>query len=134
MWHTSVGRVVYDPYRASMKAKTQWWCVLDVDKEITRYYREAVKREYHLHSMVAPAWDAHVSIIRGERPEKELMHLWKKYDGMRVEFHYKHDPRITRRGDIWTIDVVAPFLSSIRDELHRPSNWGLHMSIGKERY
>ena len=33
-----------------------------------------------------PSWDAHISIIRGEKPPKGLEHLWKKYDGQKVEF------------------------------------------------
>jgi len=134
MWHTSTGKIVYDPYRAGMKRRTDWWCILEVDKEITRYYRWWLEKELHLHSMVAPAWDAHVSIIRGEKPQPHLMHLWKKYHGKRVEFKYQHNPQRSKRDDYWTIEVEAPSLLGIRDELNRPSNWSLHLSIGKENY
>jgi hypothetical protein len=33
------GLIVYDPNRGTMKTRITNWCVLQVDKEITRYYR-----------------------------------------------------------------------------------------------
>jgi hypothetical protein len=134
MWHKSTGKIVYDPFRAGMKRKTEWWCILQVNKEITRYYRWWITRELHIHSLVQPAWDAHVSIIRGEKPDDSLMHLWKKYQNMVVEFEYKHDPYKAKRDDYWAVEVNCPILLDIRKELQRPTNWGLHLSIGKEKY
>ena len=97
-WLTSVGKIKYDPYRGSMKNKTEWWAVLEVDREITRYYRNWINKEvfnpmeinhdnqpkemkekYPVTILHPPSWDAHVSIIRGEKPRNDLMHLWKKY-------------------------------------------------------
>ena len=134
MWHKSTGRIVYDPFRGSMKRRTEWWAVVEVDKEITRYYRWWIQRRYHIHSLVAPAWDAHISIIRGEKPEDDLMHLWKKYHGKIVEFEYMHDPRRSKRDDYWTLEVRCPFIMNIRKELRRPTHWPPHLSVGKENY
>jgi len=141
MWHTGTGKIVYDPFRGKMKKRTAWWCVLEVDKEITRYYRWWIEKELHIHSLVQPAWDAHISIIRGEEPADNLKHLWKKYHGQKVEFKYGHVPeRIEEKPNrkstdiVWAIKVRSPFLLSIRDELGRPSDWGLHLTVGKENY
>ena len=141
MWHTGIGTIVYDPFRGKMKTRTKWWCVLELDKEITRYYRWWIEKELHIHSLVQPAWDAHISIIRGEEPADNLKHLWKKYDGKVVEFKYEHNPetvgpKVNRNSTdtVWTLRIRDPFLLSIRSELGRPSNWNLHLTVAKENY
>ena len=140
MWHTSYGIIVYDPKRGKMKSKTDWWAVLNVDREITRYYRWWVKKELWI-NLHQPSWDAHVSIIRGEKPTPELMHLWRKYEGRKVEFSYKHAVRKSgdttgndRPGWYWFVDVRCEFLLDIRRELQRPCNWNLHLTIGRTYY
>ena len=144
-WFESTARIVYDPPRGAMKRRTEWWCIAVVDKEITRYYREWIKRErFNLHDIVQsegrnnierfipPAWDAHISVIRGEKPRPDLMHLWKKYHGEVVTFKYEHNPRRSKRDDYWTVTVDCPELMHIREELERPTQWKLHLSVGKE--
>ena len=136
----SSGKVVYDPNRSTMKKRTKWWCVLNVDREITRYYRWWVKRKYHI-DLCQPSWDAHVSIIRGEKPEPELMHLWKKYDGQVLNFEYSPvvyqgsgETRFQDARYFWFVDVVCPEIIDIRKELNRPVDFGLHLTIGRTYY
>lgn len=138
MWHKGTGKIVYDPYRGNLKKKPKWWCVVEVDKEITRYYRWWIERMLHVKGLCQPSWDAHISVIRGEKPTPELMHLWKKYDGQIVEFEYKHMPRQSgdttgwdRPDHYWFVDVHAPHLLDIRKELERPCNWNLHLTVGR---
>jgi hypothetical protein len=114
---------------------------MEVDKEITRYFRWFIKRRYHLHSLIAPSWDAHVSVVRGEKPEDDLKHLWKKHDGKVVEFKYSVEvERILEKDNrntndiVWAVRIDAPALMDVRKELHRPTNWGLHLTVGKENY
>lgn len=128
MWHKAKGTIVYDPYRAKMKRKTAWWAVVETDDEITRYFRWWVKKEFWI-DLNKPAWGAHVSIIRGEKPEPDLMHLWKKYDRTEVEFEYEHS--VYQNKHFWLVDVKCPFLINIRKELNRPCNWNLHLTIGR---
>lgn len=156
-WHTSTGIIRYDPYRGNMSKKIDWWAVLEVDKEITRYYRYWINKmvfnplelnhdginskaaaKYPYTKLQQPAWDAHVSIIRGEKPRKDLTHLWKKYDGMKLEFQYRHNPRYSgdttgdgRPDNFWFVEVNCPTLMAIRTELKRPTNWSLHLTVGK---
>ena len=45
MWLTGTGIIRYDPPRPGLKTRIKWWCVVDIDREITRYYRWWVKKE-----------------------------------------------------------------------------------------
>ena len=136
-WITGTGIIKYDPWRGAMKRKTNWWAVVEIDKELSRYYRWWVKKELHV-DLYQPSWDCHCSIIRGERPPENLRHLWKKYDGHRIEFRYKHHVRQsgdTTGGDrpdhYWFVEVDCPLLKQIRDEFGFPSNWKQHITIGR---
>ena len=131
------GIIRYDPPRGQMKAKTNWWAVVNVDREITRYYRWWVMNQYWI-KLYQPSWDAHVSIVRGEKPEDHLMHLWKKYDGQKVELEYNHNVRQSgdttgwdRPDSYWFVEVKCPFLKTIRKELNRPTGWKFHLTIGR---
>jgi len=134
---TSTGIIKYDPHRFGMKKKTQWWAVVEVDKEITRYFRWWVMKNYWI-DLCQPSWDAHISIIRGERPPEDKMDLWKKYNGQKIEFEYSLNVR--RSGDTtgwdrpdsyWFVEVKCPLLTQIRDEFGFPSNWNQHITIGR---
>lgn len=138
-YHTGTGIIKYDPKRGQMKSKTDWWCVLNCDDGITDYYRWLTEKQFGI-KLCQPSWGAHVSIIRGEKPKEHLSHLWKKYDGKKVEFEYgvfqryNGDTRIVTShapGNFWFLDVHAPFLSNIRKELELPHDWKLHLTLGR---
>lgn len=134
---TSTGKIIYNPHRGRMKTRTDWWCVVDIDKEITRYYRWWIKNRYWI-DLCQPSWNAHISVIRGEKPKPHLMHLWKKYDGQVVEFQYSHNVRqsgdttgFDRPDHYWFVEIECPQLVEIRKELELPFNWKLHITIGR---
>lgn len=138
--YESTGIIKYDPPRPGMKKRTKWWAIVEVDREITRYFRWMVKRNLHV-DLCQPSWDAHISIIRGEKPPKDKMHLWKKYHGKKVKFKYHVNVR--RSGDttgwdrpdhFWFVEVECPLLKQIRDEFGFPSNWKQHLTIGRTWY
>ncbi len=141
MWLTGTGVIRYDPPRPGLKTRTKWWCVVDIDREITRYYRWWVKKELHI-DLCQPSWDAHISIIRGEHPNDET--LWKKYHGETVEFTYRHCPRQTSEKNyitaftspdcFWFVDVKSPKMKAIRDEFGFPSDWNFHLTFGRVWY
>lgn len=128
--HKGYCYIKYDPYRAQMKRRTSYWCIATVDKEISRYYRYWIKSTYGL-EIHEPAWDCHISILRGEKPSNELMHLWKKYDGMKIEFTYDHIVYPNNKGKFFAIKCHSNDLLHIRKELQLPINYGLHITIGK---
>lgn len=129
-WHTGYGKIKYDPFRHGMKAKTTWWANLEVDKEITRYYRWWIKNKYWV-DLCKPSWDAHASIIRGEEPMQSLQHLWKKYNGQKVQFLYQHN--VQNSGDFWYVEVKCPLMTQIRDEFELQSHWNFHITIGRSK-
>ena len=137
-WLTSTGRIVYDPYRGNLKKKKNWWCVVEVDKEITRLYRWWVQKELMVNGMCEPSWNAHISVIRGEKPTADLMSLWKKYHGDEVTFRYKQNPQRTRDatsgGHYWVVEIDCPKLIEIRREFGYPCDWKLHLTIGRTWY
>jgi len=153
-YHTAIGTIKYDPPRHGMRKQTRasgrsnkdYWCILQVDTEITRYYRWMIQRRLWGWTAVQPdwlcqpSWDAHVSIVRGEQPRRKE-ELWRKYNGVKVEFKYAHYPRKTtmedranryaKDGDFWFIDVECPLIDLIRDELGLRVHHRYHLTVGR---
>jgi len=135
------GKIVYDPFRADMKNRTQGWCIVEVDREITRYYRYWIDKQLNPlglpgQGLKQPSWDAHISVVRGERIHPSVQHLWKKYHGQRVNFSYDNSyirvaPDKNLGGYYYWVDVECQFLSDIRTELQLPVGWKLHITIGR---
>lgn len=130
MWHESTGVIKYDPPRPGMKRRTKWWAIVKVDREITRYYRWWVWNRYMI-ELKQPSWNAHISIIRGETPPESKLHLWKKYNGKKIQFKYSHFVKQAKKQQFWIVEVHCPFLKEIRDEFGFPSNWKQHLTVGK---
>lgn len=135
----ATGKIIYDPYRGGMKSKTQWWVVVPVDREITRYYRWWLTRELHLKRLFAPAWDAHVSIVRGEEPHDSLKGLWRQRHGQKIIFEYS--PIVRQAGDTtgqtaekghhWFVDVWSQDMLDIREELGLRTHYKFHLTVGR---
>lgn len=131
----STGIIRYDPDRGDMKRRTDWWCVVETCPGIPLYYTWLLTRSVPGLRVARGAWGSHISVIRGERPPRDKMHLWKKYDGQRVEFTYDILP-VRRpiklgqaRGDVFFIHVHCQKLIDIRNEFGFPSDWRLHLTI-----
>lgn len=134
--HSSQGQIIYEPFRGEMKT-SPWWCIVDCDREITRYYRWWLQREKHIH-LQQPSWDAHISIVRGESTVKQSA-AWKKYHKQKVLFEYEHGairsaPDKDQPGTFYWIDVECPMLSEIRRELGLPVGFRFHLTIGRTYY
>lgn len=131
----ATGIIMYDPWRGDMKHRTNWWCIVNTDNELTRYYRWWLQREKHIH-LQPPSWGAHVSVIRGEKPSHDKMHLWKKYHGQPVEFlidvsNYHVGDDNQNGGQYYWLTVECPFLNQMRAEFGFPRGWRLHLTIGR---
>lgn len=146
----STGTIVYDPPRPGMKRRASGWCVALVDREITRYYRWWVdkrilnplgidghgsEKKYPVPKLCQPSWNAHISIIRGEKwrltPE-QLEKFWGRYQGQKFDFWYS--PEVyspSKKPDFWMVSVKSPDMIQIRHELGLPCNWSLHLTIGR---
>ena len=136
MRYKGSGILIYDPNRQRMKHKTDWWCVVEVDREITRYLRWWVKKELWI-DLNPPAWDAHISVIRGERPRQQHMHLWRKYHRQKIEFEYDQNPKRAvdpNGGYFWFVETYSTALYDIRTELEFPAHWKFHLTFGRTYY
>lgn len=138
---SSVGKIIYDPKRDSMKKNTNWWCVINVDREITRYYRWFIQKKFWGDSAITPnwlcqpSWDAHISVVRGEQPTPEYMPKWKEHHAQKVQFEYFNDIRsiVRNDGDVyWIVSVQAPIIEKIRNDLGLYSEgYTYHLTIGR---
>lgn len=125
-----------------------YWAVATVEFDLARYYRWFVDRELlnltdvEGMGLIAPSHIPHISITRGindliEVPKEERRALWGKYEGEEIEFTYEPDLRFTgdttgdRPAVHWFLVVNAPKLKQIREEFDIPTNWNLHLTIGK---
>lgn len=134
------GILIYDPPRPGMKSKTDWWIVVNTDNEICRYYRWWVWKRYMI-ELNQPSWGAHISVLRGGKPQDDKLHLWKKHHGKIVTFQYSPYIRQTDRNIdgfnyFWFIDVWSEQLNNIREELGFPILFDnkpitYHITIGR---
>ena len=145
MWHSGQGTLIYDPKRPGLKQRTENWCIVSVDRELTRYFRWWVDKmllnplAFDGKGLCQPSWDAHISVIRGEKYRPEFKHLWKKYHNEKIDFLYSVNVRKsgdTTKGDrpdnYWFIEVDCPRLTEIRKEAGLPHDWRyFHITIGR---
>ena len=131
------GYLEYDPDRKDMKSRTQYWCVLQLPNDLVRYYQYFLRTEKHL-QLEMPAWGAHVSIIRGEKPDDEHIHLWKKYHKKKFKFRFypeiKEVKDRKKSGSFYVINFVCPELVAVRAELGLPVYPDFHITIGRTYY
>ena len=137
-WQEAGGKIIYDPFRGGMKRDIHGWCIVDTDKEITRYYRWWLQRERHI-ILNQPSWDAHVSVVRGELSASRHA-MWKKHQGRHIQFKYQHgDVQVSKDkdqpGSFYWIRVDCPEVDQIREELGLIASWRYHhLTIGRTHY
>lgn len=128
---TTTGKIIYDPPRPGMKRRTEWWAIISVDREITRYFREMVRKRFFI-DLCEPSWNAHVSAIRGERIHQSKQHLWKRMHGQKVTVHYsinvKQPPG---KPHFWYVEAYAPEIDQMRGELGLRTDFSYHLTIGR---
>lgn len=78
------GVIQYDPPRGNKI--DPHWCVLDMDKGITEYYRHQFKKKFGI-TLFKPAFDAHVSVLKGLHTPK-MNTDWGFLNGKEVEVWY----------------------------------------------
>lgn len=133
----SIGKLRYSPQlNGSLNRRdggsTKWWLVIDCDPEIGRYYRSLYEMwTYKTSELRRPAWEAHISVIRDEKPSNEAD--WLKYDGQDIEFTYM--PDLEFNGIYVWMPVLCPNALDIREELGLPRNpyYDLHLTIGNRK-
>lgn len=127
----TTGRIVYDPPRPGMKRRNEGWVIASVDRDITAYYRWWVKAKYFI-DLCEPSWNAHVSIVRGERVKPEYEHLWRRLHGKQIEIQYGHAVKqVESKPHFWYVSAHAPEIDEIRGELGLKTDFAYHLTIGR---
>jgi len=141
MFH-SQGKMVYEPYRPSLKhLKKVWWGVVEVDREITRYFRWFLIKQYNAlelkNIILSPAFDAHFTVFCGH---KDVIHnmdgvirYWNTYHNQLVDFYYDEKIReVNRKGNVYfVVDIKCQQLLDLRKQMGLKTNWGFHLTVGK---
>lgn len=127
---STTGVIHYDPN--SRKHNEKHWCIIDIEKELTRYYREQFKKQFGI-ILYAPAFDAHVSVLRGAVEYKPKMdESWKYLDKKTVEVAYDSNIYWNER-HVWLNTYCADYFD-IR-EFYGVTDWNnkdfSHLTIGK---
>lgn len=111
---------------------TEWWLVLDCDRDIGRYlralYREAVHRTCELSE---PLWGTHISVVRGEKPPD--LRRWKSLDGVGLDVEYGVE--VAFFGDYAVVPARCEAALDYREVLglSREPDYPLHMTIGNRK-
>ena len=96
------GRIVYDPTRG--KKTDPHWCIIELDKEITRYYRYLFKKRFG-YDLYSPSFDAHVSLLKGFETPK-MSTEWKRLDGKIVEILVANESAVEFGQPLFLIEGV----------------------------
>lgn len=86
---------------------------------------------YQTSTLQNPAWSAHISVIRDEKPRNEKD--WMKYEGKKIEF--KYSPELEFNGIYVWLPVFCNEALDIREELGLRRNpfFDLHLTIGNRK-
>jgi hypothetical protein len=127
----SIGILRYSPQLVGTVTENNWWLVIDCDPEIGRYFRHLYYlANYRCRQLLRPAWEEHISVVRNEEPPNK--HLWKKYNGNTIIFHY--EPVVKYDGLYCWINVNCPQALEIRQELGlRGPIIPLHLTVGNSK-
>ena len=106
MFYNSIGILKYsdNPYKL----------IVEVDEEISRYYRYLVPKFINLKKQAFPA---HISVVRKEIPLNT--EFWKKYNNIEINFIYENI--IYNDNTYYWLNAFSPKLEKIRLELGLPN-------------
>lgn len=124
------GVIHYDPQRG--KKIDPYWCIIEADKELTRYYRAQFKTRYGI-ELYPPSFDAHVSLLRGEAEHTPKMDTqWGFFKDKEVEIWY--DSNIYWNNQHVWLNTYCEQYFDIR-EFYDVRDWNTkdfgHLTIGK---
>lgn len=83
------GFIVYDPDRKSMSKNVEHWAIIQVDDEISRYYRYQFFKRFGI-ELLKPSWESHISVLKGYNDTDRTL-PWGWRDGEIIEVNYGHE-------------------------------------------
>jgi len=138
-----VGTLRFDP-QVKSTSRGRWWLILECGEgwwNLYSYWSDQLgwgrwvhdrhgKLQWANNQLVRPAWGPHVSVIRREKPRKNL-NRWGAQEGRRVEFWV--DPFVHFNQEYWWLNARCPELLDIREfyGLRREPKMRLHLTVGR---
>lgn len=107
------------------------WVVLDCEPDLPKYYAWFVRKHRGI-KLLVPQWESHISVVRGESIDPELLEKYKKYEGKEFEFTYIADI-VNENTEYFWLDVQCPELEQLRVDFGLPPTpiFSFHLTIGK---
>ncbi len=146
-WATSTGIYVCDPHRPGLKKKNgPFWSVVETRDGLDGYLRWLLEKNWwdfneegHRPAdgnvkitLQPPSWRSHISVTRGERPQKNI-DKWGWKNGKVITFSYSTKPRkaVQDGTEFWVVDVLSNELMEIRDFYGLETFYKFHLTIGR---
>lgn len=139
----AVGTLRFDP-RAGTTARDRWWLIVQCEDdwwELHQHWAARMGRgqwvrdrngklQFKNLSLIRPAWGTHISVLRGEKPRKNI-DRWREQEGRQVEFML--DPFVHFNDEYWWLNIECPELLDIREfyGLRREPKMRLHLTVGR---
>lgn len=145
MWST-FGYLNYNPKRDGLRKRPHNWVILEVNREVTRYFRWFVQKNVTKFGLTKinlcqPSWDAHVSIIRGDNDLNKgnsllIKNNWGKNNGKKIFIDiFPETLKMVKDRDnpgyFFTVDVVSDELIDIRRMFALNDRYKLHLTVGR---
>lgn len=127
------GILHYDPVRLAMKKQDESRIlVLDIQADdLLEYYQWHLKKKYgQWINLQPPMFGSHVTVVRPQEVPEESS-LWGKYENQQVKVFY-NAKSLERHWEFWSLTVYSQELVNIRKEMMLPTNFRLHMTIGRQ--
>lgn len=105
---SSTGIIKYD-------STTGYRLTVEVDPELSNYYRSLIPRYYRI---LRPRYPAHITVVRTEKEIPQNLDKWGKWDKHRITFLY--DPFVHSGNQYYWINIWCHKLEEIRGELGLP--------------
>ena len=86
--------------------------VLNIDPEITRYYRSFIPKSKRVNS---PRYYPHITVVRSGREQVTSPEKWGEHEGELISFEYS--PEVNEGHTYYTIEAYSNRLEEIREEL-----------------
>lgn len=130
--YRSIGRLCYsdDPYRL----------VVDVDREIVRYYCSLIPKARRVRSQ---KFHPHITVVRPHKETPSKLDAWRKYEGEEIEFFY--DGGVHWNDNYCWLNAYSKRLEDIRGELGLDTvaafppppppewTWRFHITLGNRK-
>jgi hypothetical protein len=132
MLYQSYGKLVYeaDIMKTPSDLSTNW-IILQVSPGLAGYYQYWLAKKGIL--LTPSSWKPHLSVVRGEKMDKQIFEKWKKADD-RVHFDYDDELRYNDKGFVW-INCWSKELNDLRKSLglYLKKNDKFHLTVTKMR-